>query len=314
MPFTVACAQIAPQKAEVQANLDKIAECISQAASEGADLVVFPEAATTGYFLEGGVLESSLTAEQLCNELGKRVTCLEKPVDAIVGFYQQRIGNLYNAVAYIEFNQANTSIPEHPQTRIIQTYRKFFLPTYGLFDEERFVSRGRDLAVFDTRFGKLAMLICEDAWHSILPTLCALLGAQLIVVPAASPGRGFGGDEEGGRRKGEEQTGLQIPNSKFQIPENLDRYSRLMKAIAEEHGVYCVNCQLCGFEGGKGFVGGSMVVDPFGRLVARGPVNEEHILLAEVDFDLIQIARAQTPLISDLQSAWGDIKRIVVEN
>jgi N-carbamoylputrescine amidase len=282
MPFTVACAQIAPQKAEVQANLDKIAECIRQAATEGADLVVFPETSTSGYFLEGGVLESSLTEEQLCEELQRRVGGLDRQIDAVVGFYEQRDGNLYNAAAYIEFN---------PQAVVRKTYRKFFLPTYGLFDEERFVSRGRDLAVFDTRFGKLAILICEDAWHSVLPTLCAMKGAQMIIVPAASPGRGFSSEQV----------------------ENLDRYARLMKAIAEEHGIYCVNCQLCGFEGGKGFVGGSMVIDPFGKLIAQGPVNEEHILLAQIDLDLIQVARAQTPLISDLQSAWGDIRRIVDE-
>lgn len=282
MSFTVACAQIAPQKAEVQANLDKIADCIRQSAKEGADLVVLPEAATSGYFVEGGALESSLTGEQLCAELAKRLGVIERPVDAVVGFIERKEGDLYNGAAYIEFGE---------EPKLVTTYRKFFLPTYGLFDEERFVSRGRDLAVFDTRFGKLAILICEDAWHSILPMLSAMRGAQMIIVPAASPGRGFASGHV----------------------ENLDRYERLMKAIAEEHGVYCLNCQLCGFEGGKGFVGGSMVADPFGKLIAQGPVNEEFILLAQIDFDLIQIARAQTPLIADLQSAWGDIRRIIDE-
>lgn len=282
MPFTVACAQIAPKKAQVQTNLDTIANAIMQASSQGADLVVFPEGATTGYFLEGGILESSLTEEDLYESLKKRLGKQTKPVDAVVGFYQQKDGNLYNAVAYLEFGETG---------RVVQTYRKFFLPTYGLFDEERFASRGRDLAVFDTRFGKAALLICEDAWHSILPTLCAVRGAQMIITPAASPGRGFSSNQV----------------------ENLNRYERLMQAIAEEHGVYCINCQLCGFEGGKGFVGGSMVVDPFGKLIAQGPVNEEHILMAEIDLDLVQVARAQTPLISDLQSAWNDIKRIVDE-
>jgi predicted amidohydrolase len=147
------------------------------------------------------------------------------------------------------------------------------------------------LAVFDTRFGKVGLLICEDAWHSILPTLTALKGAQFIIVTAASPARGFSGEHV----------------------DNLDRYARLMVAIAEEHGVFTINCQLCGFEGGKGFVGGSMVVDPNGHMIAQGPVNEEYLLLAECDPDLVQIARAQTPLISDLRSAWGDIRRIADE-
>jgi len=296
MPFTVACAQIAPSKAEICANLDKIADSIRQAAAESVDLVVFPETSTSGYFVEGGVLESSLSEEDLGAELARRLHGLGETIDAAVGFYQKWNGNLYNAVAYLEISPSG----QGSGVRLLRTYRKFFLPTYGLFDEERFVSRGRDLAVFDTRFGRIALLICEDAWHSILPTLCAVKGAQMLIVPAASPGRGFSAD-------------TQNPGSKIQNPENLDRYSRLMRAIAEEHGVYCVNCQLCGFEGGKGFVGGSMVVDPFGKTVAQGPVNEEYMLIAQVDFDLVQIARAQTPLLSDLQSAWSDIRRIVDE-
>lgn len=262
------------------ANLDKIAECIRRAADEGADLVVFPETATTGYFLEGGVLESSLTDEQLCLELEQRLVGLDRDIDAVIGFVQRKEGNLYNSAAYLTIR---------PKPQIVASYQKFFLPTYGLFDEERFVSRGRDLAVVETRFGKIALLICEDAWHSIMPTLCALHGAQIIVVIAASPARGF--------------ADVHI--------DNLDRYARLMVAMAEEHGVFAINCQLCGFEGGKGFVGGSMVVDPFGNMLAQGPLNEEFILMCSCDTDLVQIARAQTPLISDLQSAWGDIRRLV---
>ncbi|MBI3721220.1 MAG: beta-ureidopropionase, partial [Fimbriimonas ginsengisoli] len=167
-------------------------------------------------------------------------------------------------------------------------YRKFFLPTYGVFDEERFVSRGRELGVFDTSLGRIGVLICEDVWHSVLAALLALRGAQVVVVPSASPARGFSGE----------------------LPDNLERYERMLRAVSEEHGVWCLNCQLCGFEGGKGFVGGSSVVDPFGRVAARSPVMDEHVLLAEIDLDQVQLARSQTPLVSDLQSAWGDVKRL----
>ncbi len=187
-------------------------------------------------------------------------------------------------------------IPEiqNPKSKIqnlIGVYRKFFLPTYGVFDEERFVSRGRELGIFETRFGRIGVLLCEDIWHSVQPMLLAMRGAQAILIPSASPGRGFSGD----------------------TVDNLDRYQRLMRGVAEEHGVWCINCQLCGFEGGKGFVGGSMVVDPMGRVVAQSPILEEHLLLAQVDLELVTIARSQTPLISDLQSAWGDVKRLVAE-
>jgi Predicted amidohydrolase len=284
MPLTVACAQIAPMKAEVSCNLDKIAEVALQASSEGADLVLFPEASTTGYFLEGGVLESSLTQEELCQQLGQRLTDkLSKPLDLALGFYENAEGQLFNAAAYIEITR------EGPRLR--GSYRKFFLPTYGVFDEERFVTPGRQLGVFETRLGKMGLLICEDTWHSILPTLTALAGAQILLVPTASPARGFG----------ESQIG------------NLDRYQRLLRGVSEEHGIFCVNSQLCGFEGGKGFVGGSMVIDPMGKVLLQSPVAEEHLLMAELDMELIRIARAQSPLISDLRTAWGEIRQIVIE-
>jgi predicted amidohydrolase len=282
MRFQVACAQFAPDKAEVESNLDRIAAIVLQAANEGADLVLFPETATSGYFLEGGVIEASLTSERLASELSQRLTGkLTRPIDMALGFYEESDGILYNSAAYFEFTL------ESPKP--ICVYRKFFLPTYGVFDEERFVSRGRDLGVFDTRFGRLALLICEDIWHSVMPTLCAVAGAKAILVPAASPARGFNANRI----------------------ENFDRYERLFRAVAEEHSLYVVSTQLIGFEGGKGFIGGSMVVDPAGTIAAVAPVGEPHLLIAEVDLDLVTLARAQSPLISDLKGGWEEVRRLV---
>lgn len=277
MAFTVAVAQFTPTKADVPANLDRIAQLLEQAADEGADLALFAETIVSAYFLEGGVSEVAMSGEELLGELAGR--CKRK-IDVCLGFYEGNQGNLYNSAAYCELG---------PEPKLVHVYRKFFLPTYGVFDEERFVSRGHELGVFDTRLGRMAILICEDVWHSILSSIAAVQGAQVILVPSASPARGFGGEKIG----------------------NLERYERMLTAVSDEHGVYCVNAQLCGFEGGKGFVGGSMVTDPFGKVAAQAPIAEDHLLLAAIDLDLIEIARSQLPLTSDLQSAWGDIQRII---
>lgn len=277
MAFRAAAAQFTPTKGEIAQNLDRIGKILQQAAGEAIDLVVFPETIVSGYFLEGGTLELALTATELFQALRKRVS---GTIDAVVGFYESAGGNLYNSAAYLQFG---------PEAKVVHVYRKFFLPTYGVFDEERFVSRGHELGVFDTRLGRMGVLICEDVWHSILPTLCAVHGAQAILVPSASPGRGFSGDTVG----------------------NLERYGRMLRAVSDEHGVYCVNAQLCGFEGGKGFVGGSSIVDPTGRTVVQAPIMEDALVTADLDLELIEIVRAQLPLTSDLQSAWGDIQRIV---
>lgn len=261
-------------------NLDMIAEIISQCSSEAIDLVLFPESATTGYFLEGGTLEMAMSVDDLLSEFARRAETIKRPVDAVVGFYELSDGSLYNSAAYIQFD---------PTPTLVGVYRKFFLPSYGVFDEERFVSRGSELGVFQTRFGKVGVLICEDVWHSVLPMLCAVSGAQILLVPSASPGRGFSGEMIG----------------------NLERYDRMLRAVSEEHGVFAMNCQLCGFEGGKGFVGGSSIVNPMGEVLARSPISEPHLLTASIDLDLVGIARAQTPLISDLRSAWSDLQGMV---
>lgn len=282
MAFRVACAQFAPFKAMVDRNLDTIAEVFIQAHDEEVDLLVLPETCTSGYFLEGGVLESALSADELVGKLADRIRGkVNRPIDLVLGFYQKSKGNLYNSAIYLEFT------PDNIQIRGV--YQKFFLPTYGVFDEERFVSRGRDLCVFDSRLGRFALLVCEDVWHGIMPTLCAVNGAQALIVPAASPARGFQTDDI----------------------DNHDRYRRLFRAISEEHAVFCINAQLCGFEGGKGFIGGSMVVDPMGRVIAEGPVGQNHLLITDLDLDLISVARAQSPLIADLQSAWEEVRRLV---
>lgn len=280
MKFKAACIQIAPVKANVPANLDKIAETALQAQSEGADLVCFSETATSGYFLEGGVLECALTPDELATELKSRLSGkITRPLDVSLGFYESSNGQLFNSSAYLELSESDATVKN--------IYRKFFLPTYGVFDEERFVARGREFSTFETRFGTFATVICEDVWHSIVPTILALKGAKVVLVPSASPARGFSEDKIG----------------------NLNRYRRLLQAISEEHGLFTINTQLCGFEGGKGFIGGSSIHDPFGKLVVESPVQEENIAIAELNLDLIEVARQNSPLLADLQSTWSDIRR-----
>ena len=97
-----------------------------------------------------------------------------------------------------------------------------FLPTYGLFDEERFVERGREVRAFDTPWGRAAMLVCEDAWHSMTATIAALDGAQIIFVCAAPPARGTVAEDA----------------TTFPGPASVSRWDRLIRDIADEHGVY----------------------------------------------------------------------------
>ena len=290
----LAIAQIRPAKGEYAANVQRIGGVLAQLAKlePAVDLVVFPETATSGYFVEGGVRDVAVTAGTLFRDLSLQHEAAQAPpLDVAVGFYEVFQNRFYNSCLYASLGNASpvNASPGHASSGhaspgILHVHRKVFLPTYGVFDEDRFVERGREIHAFDTRWGRAALLICEDAWHSLAGTIAALEGAQLILVPSASPARGTGMDEEGTR-----------------LPASVVRWERILRTMAEEHGVYVAYASLVGFEGGKGFPGGSVLVSPAGQIVLRGPLFEEAVLTADVDLDELTRARADAPLLADLE-------------
>jgi NAD+ synthetase len=276
----LAVSQFKPAKGEYAANVRRIGAVMAELASwrEPPALLVLPEAAMTGYLLEGGVREVAVPAGVLFDDLtAQHQVSGAPPFDIAVGFYECWRDRLYNSALYATLGGSDP--------RILHVHRKVFLPTYGVFDEERFVESGHEVRVFDTRWGRAALLICEDAYHSLTPTVTALGGAQLVIIPSASPARGVAPSEAALAR-----------------PSNVSRWERLAGCIAEEHGVWVVVAQLVGFEGGKGFAGGSVVASPRGEIVARGPLWEESLLDAPLDLAEIGRARADLPLLADLET------------
>ena len=276
--------QFRPEKSRLRESLARLRAHLEALRPHAPQVVVLPEAALTGYFLPGGVRELALTRHELLELL---VGVYEKVgwegvLDVVVGFYERDEGAYYNSAAYLE-------LPH----RVVHVHRKVFLPTYGVFDEERYLARGRRVEAFRTRFGRAALLICEDFWHSITATIAALDGAEVIYVPSASPARGF----QGG------------------YPENVARWRTLAQAVAAEHGLYVVVASLVGFEGGKGMSGGSLVVGPDGRILAEAPLFEEAALLFPLDRERIPPVRYDSPLLSDLEAGLplllSDLQRVL---
>jgi NAD+ synthase (glutamine-hydrolysing) len=275
----LAIAQIRPHKGAYEQNLCRVGALFREVGHwpEPPDLIVAPETTLTGYFLEGGVRDLAVPAEQLFDDLSRQHAEAGIPsLDIALGFYEVHGNRLYNSGLYATLGGSDAGIRH--------IHRKIFLPTYGVFDEERFVEAGRSVQAFDTRWGRAAMLICEDAWHSFTPMLAALDGAQLIIIPSASPARGVvTSDDTAGR------------------PVSLARWARLAQDISGEHGVYVALPQLVGFEGGKAFPGGSILAGPRGDILAQAPVFQEAIIPAVLDFEEITRARADLPLLADLE-------------
>jgi NAD+ synthase (glutamine-hydrolysing) len=274
--LTLALAQFRPRKGAYEENICRLGSVFREAAGweSPPGLILAPEAALTGYFLEGGVRDLAVPAEKLFDDLARaHREAAAPPLDVALGFYEVHRNRLHNSALYASLGDSDAGIRH--------VHRKIFLPTYGVFDEERFVESGRAIEAFDTAWGRAAILVCEDAWHSILPTIGALDGAQIVLIPSASPARGI--QPDGGK------------------PASALRWERLVQGIAEEHGVFVALSQLVGFEGGKGFVGGSLVAGPRGDLIARGPLFDEALVRAGLDFEEITRARADTPLLADLE-------------
>src|SRR6185436_13617611 len=134
-------------------------------------------------------------------------------------------------------------------------------------------------------WGRAAMLVCEDAWHSMTATIAALDGAQILFVCSAPPARG-----------------LQPKSDNVPGPASVSRWDRLIREIADEHGIYVSLANLVGSEGGKVFPGGSFVAGPKGDVRGRAPLWEDAILSLTVDLADVTRARADMPLIADLET------------
>jgi len=247
----IAIAQFQPVKGDYQANLGRLREMFARV--DGLEprprILMLPETALTGYFLEGGVRDLALTAGALVRDLDdayRTAVRSARSLDVVIGFYEWWRGTLHNSAMYVTLGEGS------PDVRHV--HRKNFLPTYGMFDEERFVERGLEIRAFETSWGRAAMLVCEDAWHSLSGTLAALDGAQVIFLCAAAPARGLWPRDDA------------IPG-----PASIARWDRLVRDIAEEHGMYVVLANQVGSEGGKLFPGGSMIAGPRGDV--RAPVR-----------------------------------------
>lgn len=286
----LAIVQFKPRKGDYKSNLARLPQVFSQIRQlePAPQVAVFAETALTGYFVEGGVRDVALTAGDFARDLNEQYrqgNDDSRTLDVCIGFYELWNNAFYNSALYVTLGGKAGPVIRH-------VHRKLFLPTYGMFDEERFVDRGFEIRAFDTAWGRAAVMICEDCWHSFTGTIAALDGADLIFVLSASPARGIWPREDEGS-----------------VPANLKRWERLARDMAEEHGVFVCLTNLVGTEGGKTFSGGSIVAGPHGDIRAQAPLWEESIMTVTLDTDDLTRARTDAPLLTDLQTMMPHLMR-----
>lgn len=266
MRVTIGLAQMYPKLGDVAFNLKTHLSMIEQALAQGVDLLIFPELSMTGYQVQDLVPEVAMKASAE-DPIFAQLLQASRQLDLVVGFvHEDARRRFFIANAYLSGGE------------IVHIHHKLYLPTYAMFDESRYFAAGDHVRAFDTRFGRVGMLICEDFWHMSPAYLLWMDGADLFIFNSASPGRGL-----------DDQTRL--------------AGSRWVELVNQAYGSmftsYILHCNRVGYEDGKVFWGGSSIVDPDGEFLASGHYFDEALIVQQIDMNQLHRTRARLPLLRD---------------
>lgn len=262
-PATLALAQIDSVLGNVSRNVELHVEQIERAIAKKADAIIFPELSLTGYTLRD--LNFEVALDPAAARVLDPIRNLSQQITIICGGVEEdKQAAVYNAAFVFEDGE------------LIHTHRKIYPPTYGIFEEMRYFSRGNDLLTFESRrLGRVGVLVCEDLWHPVLPYVLAQEGAQLIVTIAASPTRLDTGDDALASTE---------PQNYTTNREHHATYSRLL-------GVYLAFVNRVGVEDGVNFWGGSEVMQPSGEPCVVAKFFDPDLCFASLDPSQVRQAR-----------------------
>ncbi len=272
-PLRIAMAQFDFPVGDVAGNVRRIAEMIAFARDEyGADVVLFPELALSGYPPEDLLLRPAFL--RACEEAMAALARATHGIVAVVGWPQAAGSVVYNAASVLRDGDIET------------TYRKRELPNYAVFDERRWfdVDPDREDCVFEVNGVKLGLVICEDLWFAEPVASTVAAGAQLVLVPNASP---------------------------FEHDKHAERDALLVQR-ARETGVGIAYLNLVGGQDALVFDGASVVADGDGTVHPAALAFDEQWLVVEYDPEARRFAALQWTVDGDESRdalAWRAVVR-----
>ena len=220
-----------------RSNLEGAISLIENA-SKNSDVIVFAELSLNGYMLQDKLHEDAWTLDEL-----KALKEASKKIDIVIGAALKEANGFYNAALYFS------------EGEIKHIHHKVHLPNYGMFEEARYFRPGHQIKSFETKYGRAAMLVCEDLWEVNLLEDLEEEHPEVIFILAASPARGFSDD------------GLEIEAT----------WQKLLEKAAKEMKAEIVFVNRVGFEDGLGFWGGSRLLNSDGKITAQLPKFEDKI-------------------------------------
>ncbi len=268
----VAMAQINSTVGDLEGNVEKIKRFLEDAKHQGSDLVVFPELAVTGYPPQDLLLENGFV-EKNKKVLQEMINFNKIDIVGVVGFVDYKGKDLFNAAAIFNRN------------KLVGVVYKTLLPTYDVFDEDRYFKPAKEIAPLSVTLNKktvkLGIEICEDLWdtnYNVKVTdLLAKRGADLIVNVSASP---------------------------FLVGKHIER-NRLLKEKSTKNGVPIFYVNLVGGQDELVFDGNSMAVDKRGNLIALAKQFEEDLVITDIDLLNGLALKIEAPVHDKVQEMFG---------
>jgi N-carbamoylputrescine amidase len=264
-------------------NLARTLAGIEQAAKDGAQIVCTQELFRSPYFCQTEDAAKFALAEPIPGPSTKALSALSKRLGIVVvaSLFERRAAGLYH----------NTAVVFDADGRLAGTYRKMHVPEDPRFYEKFYFAPG-DLGfpAFDTKFGRIAVLVCWDQWYPEAARLAALSGAQILFYPTAiGTWTGEMGLKDGQR----------------------DAWTTIQRSHAVANGVFVVAANRVGTEDELVFWGSSFIARPFGGVLATASERDEQVLVAACDLAEVERCRQGWPFLRDrrIDAYEGLVKR-----
>ena len=258
------------------ANLTRTIEALREAAKRGAQIVCLEELFRSQYFCREENPDNFDLAEPIPGPTTEALSKLARQLEIVIiaSIFERRAAGLYhNTAAVLDANGA-----------LLGLYRKMHIPDDPLYYEKFYFAPG-DLGFpnFETRYGRIGVLVCWDQWYPEGARLSSLRGANILFYPTAI---GWHPSEK----------------SEFGAAQ-LDAWRTIQRSHAIANGIFVAAVNRVGFEGppdsGLEFWGSSFIADPFGQLIVEAPTNKEEILVAECDLRRMEEVRRNWPFLRD---------------
>jgi N-carbamoylputrescine amidase len=253
-------------------NLEIACKLIEQAAQQNANVVCLQELFMSKYFCQTVDHEHFQLAELIPGRTTERLSELARQFEIVLvaGLFEKRAPGVYH----------NSTVVFEADGSMVGHYRKSHIPDDPCFHEKFYFTPGdTGFQVIDTRFGKIGLAICWDQWFPESARLLALSGAEIAFYPTAI---GW------------------LPEEKEELGQSqLDAWLTVLRSHAISNGMFVCAPNRVGTEGRIEFWGNSVVIDPYGNILAQADPGEDNVMVTECDLQLIDAARTHWPFLRD---------------